>query len=105
MSNKNKDKDGKNLHLSNKQFKAMIKDGERDSGYNSVDGSMGSDDDDEMVKVLELVINSEECMIFCHESMMEGRKLDFINVLKAAGPVIAAFRTQKLQIDNLSDNK
>ena len=85
MSDKKEKNEG--LNLSNKEFKAMIKDGDR---YSS-DGSMSSDGDNEnMVKLLEIVVNNEECMLFCHESMMEGRKLDLINVLKAFHPAIAA---------------
>ena len=77
----------------------MIRKGNKKSGNASENSSEFSDEDDDMVKVLELVINNDECMLFCHESMMEGRKLDFIAVLKAFAPVVSGFRSSSTVVE------
>ena len=86
MTDTKGDKSG--LSLNNDKFKAMIKDGDKDG---SVDSLSTDSDNEDMVKVLEVVLNNQECMLFCHESMMEGRKLDLIQVLKVFAPCIAGF--------------
>ena len=85
------------LKLSNEKFKAMIKDGD---GEGSVDSLSTDSDNEDMVKVLEVVLNNQECMLFCHESMMEGRKLDLIQVLKVFSPCIAAFSNNSTSSTN-----
>ena len=83
-----------NLKLTNKNFKAMMKNkDDKDADVKSENSSEFSDEDDEMVKILELIVNNEECMLLCHESMIEGRKLDLVNVLKNFAPVIQGFRS------------
>ena len=89
------------LKLSNEKFKAMINDNEDNESHSS----MSTDEDNEsMVKVLEVVLNNQECMLFCHESMMEGRKLDLIQVLKVFAPCISSFGNNSQTDTSSADN-